>query len=252
MKKLISIILVLIMCVSLGSSLVACDEIELPETTEEATEGATEGATEEATVGPEGISKEDWQEAIANDNFTNVTIEYGLEVGDGKKQTHVVKITPDAVYRKMTTIVDGEEYTLEYLFTDEEAEIQAKMFIDTFLSLLSERENFVYDMENGVYNAPEEVSVDITGAEGMTATETMKNGQVKFGKDGSLEVFTCELTETVYFDGELMHSDTYNTTWTFKDYGHTVITEEEKASAIQNQEDEGEHDHDSEGEHDHE
>lgn len=247
MKKLISIILAILMCVSLGATLVACVEELPPEATEDT--GTTEAPTEEATIGPEGISKEEWQQAIANDNFTNVTIEYVVEGENGDKQINIVKITPDEVYRKITSIMGNEEYTLEYLFTGEEAEIQANMFIDVFLSLLAERENFVYDMENGVYNAPEEVSTDVDGGEGMTATETMKNGQVKFSKNGSLEVFTCELTETVYFDGELMHSNTYDTTWNFKDYGKTVITEEEKASATHRSEDsEDENEHEDEHE----
>lgn len=222
MKKLISIILALIMCASLGLALVSCDEVELPEEAD-----GSEAPTEEATIGPDGISKEEWQEAIANDNFTNVTIEYVLENASGEKQTHIVKITPDMVYRKVTAHMDGEDYSFDYLFTEEEAQIQGKMFIDVFLSLLAERENFVYDMENGVYNAPDEVSTEISGGDGMTATETMRNGQVKFSKDGSLETFICELTEAAYIDGELANEATYNVTWTFKDYGKTEITEDE-------------------------
>ena len=243
MKKLISIILAMLMCMSLGAALVSCDELEVPEATEgtDGTDG-TEAPTEEATVGPEGITKEEWQEAIATDNFTNVTIEYVLDGADGK-QTHIVKITPDAVYRKMTADMGGEEFAQEICFTGEQAQIQGKMFIDIFLSLLAERENFVYDMENGVYNAPEEVSADVTAGEGYTAKETMKNGQVKFSKDGSLEIFTCELTEAVYGGDTLINSATYDVKWTFKDYGKTVITEEEAASAEQGEDD---HDHDHE------
>ena len=229
MKKLICAILAMILCLSIGFSLVSCDEEELPEATD-----GSEAPTEEATVGPEGISKEEWQEAIANDNFTNVTIEYVLETANGEKQTHIVKITPNMVYRKMTATYGGEEYSQEYLFTEEEAQIQGKMFIDVFLSLLAERDNFVYDMENGVYNAPEEVSTTVDAGEGMTAKETMKKGQVKFSKNGTLEVFTCDLTETAYIDGELAHEDTYSAVWNFKNYGSTVITEEEAAIAKDN------------------
>jgi uncharacterized lipoprotein YehR (DUF1307 family) len=223
MKKLISMILALVLCMSLGCALVSCDEDALPEGTD-----ATNG-TEEATVGPEGISKEEWQEAIANDNFTNVTIEYVLETAEGEKQSHIVKITPNMVYRKMTATLGGEEYSQEYLFTEEEAQIQGKMFVDVFLSLLAERDNFVYDMENGVYNAPEEVSTTVEAGEGMTAKETMKNGQVKFSKNGSLETFVCNLTEAAYMNEQIVHEDTYSATWTFKNYGDTVITEEEAA-----------------------
>jgi hypothetical protein len=223
MKKLISMILALVLCMSLGCALVSCDEDALSEGTD-----ATNG-TEEATVGPEGISKEEWQEAIANDNFTNVTIEYVLETAEGEKQSHIVRITPNMVYRKMTATLGGEEYSQEYLFTEEEAQIQGKMFVDVFLSLLAERDNFVYDMENGVYNAPEEVSTTVEAGEGMTAKETMKNGQVKFSKNGSLESFVCNLTETTYMNEQLVHEGIYSATWNFKNYGDTVITEEEAA-----------------------
>ena len=232
MKKLLSITLAILMCLSLGLTLVSCDEIiEEVEALSDELGSEVQLPTEEATVGADGISKEEWQEAVAHDNFTNVTIEYELENSAGEKQHHIVKITEDKVYRKMTAMMGGEEFTHELCFTDENAKTQGKMFVDIFLSLLAERENFVYDMEAGVYNAPEKVSATVDTGEGYTANETMEKGQVKFAKDGSLEYFTCDLTEEAYEGATLLNTGKYAAKWTFKDYGKTEITAEEAAVA---------------------
>ena len=259
MKKIVLLTLSLCLCLLLGLTLVACDETTTGaetatdttvatdtvvtdgatagETADETvgetageTELPTEAVTEAATVGVDGISKEEWQEAIATDNFTNVTIFYTLEGQGGDKQEQVVKITPEKVYRKVTAVMGGETFEQAICFVGEEAAMQGKMFIDVFLALLAERENFVYDYEAGIYNAPEKISTTIVAGPNMTANESVENGKVKFAADGTLEHFICDLTEAVYYGETLEHESTYAANWTFADYGKTVITEEEAAA----------------------
>ena len=232
MKKLILTIMAICVCLCIGLTLVSCDEPGNTDGTTDTTDTTTvenedEDDDEVTTVGPDGISKEEWQDALAHNNFTNVTIYYTLQREDGAKQEHVVKINPDKVYRKVKMIDDGEEYTHDFCFTGEEGAVQAKAFIDIFLGLLAERDNFVYDFDAGIYNAPEEISVTAELGEGHTATETMKNGKVKFDAAGNLEYFTCDLTEAIKSGDVEYSSDSYAASWTFADYNKTVITEEE-------------------------
>lgn len=250
MKRLILMLLALCVCLSLGLMLISCEEPgeggetsgKTAETTtadEEdddadddgtGTTAATTTQPEETTVGPEGISKEEWQDALAQNNFTNVTIYYTLKSETDGQQDHVVKITPDKVYRKVTMTMDGETDTMDICYSGEEAKETAQMFINVFLGLLKERENFVYDFDAGVYNAPNEVVATATEQEGYVVTESMKNGKVKFDAQGNLEYFICDLTEAINNGEEDTFSMTFAASWTFADYNKTVITAEEAAA----------------------
>ena len=253
MKKLILTILALCMCLSIGLALVSCDEpgntgetsaetgtessseSDSENENENENESATESDTaqsEVTTVGPEGISKEQWQDALAQNNFTNVTIYYTLVSTEGEKQEHVVKITPDKVYRKVTMTWGDETDTADICYTGEEAAQTAQMFINVFLGLLKERDNFVYDFDAGVYNAPEEVVATAVEQEGYTVTESMKNGKVKFDLYGNLEYFTCDLTESISHDDGDGYSLSCSASWTFADYNKTVITDKEMEAIV--------------------
>lgn len=269
MKKLVSLLLAMAMCLSMGMMFTACDNHEHTFKTEWATDAGyhwhecegenclevadkaehtwddgkiTTEATEEekgkktftctvcnATKGEdvafEGVSEEKWEQSLSEQKFDNVTINYELN-NETMEQTCVVKIAGDKVYRGGTVMMEGmdapEEMTV--VFDGEEAVIQKTMFLEVFLGLLAERDNFVYDAEKNVYINPKDVSVDVESSEDHRANETMKNGEVKFNANGLIEFFSCELTETVYFN-DTVRSITTNATWTFSDYGTTVITE---------------------------
>ena len=112
MKKLILTLVALCVCLCIGLTLVSCDELGNTDGTTDTTETTTvkdntdddededdnnggnvtdgDESTEVTTVGPDGISKEEWQDALAQNNFTNVTIYYTLKVADGAKQEHVL------------------------------------------------------------------------------------------------------------------------------------------------------------------
>lgn len=270
MKKLVSLLLAMAMCLSFGMMFTACDNHEHTYKTEWATDAtyhwhecegencldvadkaehtwddgkitteATSDATGEKTftctvcnatkgesVKFEGVSEEKWEESLSEQKFDNVTINYELN-NEMMEQTHVVKIADDKVYRSGTVTMEGMDAPedMSVVYEGDNAAMQKKMFLDVFLGLLAERDNFVYDAEKKAYINPKDVSVTVEANEGYHAVETMKKGEVKFNANGLIELFSCELTETVYFNDELVRSTTTNATWTFSGYGTTVITE---------------------------
>ncbi len=176
------------------------------------------------TYKKEGISEDEWNTAIADQKFDNVTVYYTLEDASHNSE-QLVMITEADVYRKaISTLKNGEISKAEKVFTGEEAQMQRDLFLGVFLALLAEKDNYVYDPVEKIYNAPEEVSARIERSETYYVIETLKGGKVKFGADGKLEYFTGELTETLYSE-EGSEGYTYDMTVTFSDYGTTVVDE---------------------------
>lgn len=174
-----------------------------------------------------GIDEDKWQDSIAEQKFDNVTINYSL-VNTEMTQEHVVKITKDKVYRKMTYIIpdSSEPMEMDQVFTGDDAVYEKDMFMSIFLSLLAERDNFVWNADESAYLASEKVTASIDMPEvGFSATEEMTNGKVKFDASGNLEYFSCTLKETVYQGGAVAGVVTGEVVWTFSAYGTTVITE---------------------------
>lgn len=240
MKKALSLLLVVFMLVTL---LASCDapigdlvgnltgDLAGDVTGDVTGNGATE-------IPVTGITKEEWQEAISEEKFDNITIVYTIkydeqytEMLNGMTEVvQTVKICDDQVYRTL-----GE--SLCAYFTDEEAVSQRGMFLEVFLALLAEKDNYVYDAESKSYVAPEKISVTLNLDGNRTDLVEMDNGVVKFDEKGRLVSFTCTLKETVTTpttDGQTqtVTAPVCDSIWTFTDYGSTVITEDEIAAAI--------------------
>ena len=199
MKKLLSILLAVCMCFSLCILFTSCDEDD-----------------------PfAGITKEVWEEYIAESNFENVTINYVFATEAQGTQTHVVKITEDKLYRAVSMVMGDQTYEDDVTFTGDEAASQRKLFIDIFLELLANRADYEYDEEKGVYKSPKPVVKNLE-IEGQTITETMTNGEVKFDSKGNLVYFTCHLVESTTWEGQT-HETVGNVEWHFSDFGTTVI-----------------------------
>lgn len=194
------------------------------------------GASADAALPDEQV----WQAAIAEQKFENVTINYAVEMISMKQnfngvlteeqvagvhQDHIIKVTADKIYRKMTGNMPGSDTPSVHdnTFTGEQAVMQRKLFFETFFALLSEKDNFVYDAEEGVYIAPASVSVTIEQGEGSSVQETMTNGKLKIDANGNIEWFYCTLNEKMLSDGEIYTDGVANITWNFSNYGTTVI-----------------------------
>ena len=217
MKRIISLILLVCVCLASVFVFASCDEEALRE-----------------------LTNKQWQTAVDSNNFNNVTITATI-TSEGVTQTQIVKITETGVYREMKATYNGEEFKQCIYFEGEEATIQKNMFLSVFFELVKNKDNFVYDEANGQYNAPNDVTVTVypLGTEANYKDEVlMKNGVVKFDEDYNLSYFSCILSESIYEGGATeptAQSPEMDTVWTVGDYGSTVISETEKTEGSQAQ-----------------
>ena len=122
---------------------------------------------------------------------------------------------------------DSGEFTLVY--DGEVAESQKIQNSHLFLFILREYDNFVYDADTNTYIIPETVVMeDVVKSIGeggkMFDVEVrieIREAVVTFTDDGMLSTFTCDYTQTMYMDQTITTSG--QTTWTFSDFGTTVI-----------------------------
>ncbi len=200
MKKLLSLLLVLCVCLSLCVAFTSCDN---------------------------GLSEEEWATAVAAASFTNYTLTYSANFVNedypeaSGQQNEIIKITQDKVYIAMT--LNGE-VMVDHVFTGEEANEQRASYQDIFLAVLKDFDNFVYDDETQTYSNPNPITVDIT-VSGATAHIVMTNGKVSFTEDGKLAKLTMSYTQstTIPVIGETITTTCDSMTMVFSDYGTTVI-----------------------------
>ena len=185
--------------------------------------GATKG---EKNVTLEGaVEDEEWEAAVAEQKFDNVTIDYTFDTEENGKQVHKVKITETKVYRSVnTTEADGEISSFDMTFEGEEAAQQRDMFLAIFLSLLAEKENFKYNPELKAYKMPEEIQTRLDQDNGYYIMETMRDGVVTFDAKGNVTSFVFWISEAVYDESTEMVNESRGTiTLAFSDYGTTVV-----------------------------
>lgn len=211
MKRILSLILALALCASFTLALASCTE-------------------EEAKEIFENLTKEEWSQALAAPNFENVTIHYEY-TNEGLLTKQIAKFTKDGVYRKMESFdADGKLAGSHDIYCEgEEANQQRNVFLQTFLAIVEDRDNFEYDETTKIYTA-KSAEARIDQSEGLYLTEKMKDGKLAFNKDGNVDTFECNLTESIYMNNELKQSITIDVTWTFSNYGTTTITAAEKES----------------------
>ena len=113
----------------------------------------------------------------------------------------------------------------------EEATQQRNLFLQTFLAIVEDRDNFEYNETTKLYTA-KSAEARIEQSEAIYITEKMKDGKLAFNKNGNVDTFECNLTETIYMNNEVMQSVTIDVTWTFSNYGTTTITAAEKESKV--------------------
>lgn len=213
MKKLLSLVLTLALCASFVFALSSCTE-------------------EDAKEIFENLNKEEWAEALSAPNFENVTISYEYtQEGALTKQT--AKFTKDGVFRSAKSFdADGKEVgSFDMFFENEEADQQRELFLQVFLAIVGDRDNFKYDEATKLYTAENaEARVDYE-EQNAYVIEKMKDGKLEFGSDGNVKRFVCNLTESIYHNNELGNSANLDVEWTFSAYGTTTITDAEKANA---------------------
>ena len=113
------------------------------------------------------------------------------------------------------------------IYEDEYAESQRELVLGLFLGFIAQYEEFEFDSEEGIYRAPNEVTTTTDSPTGgYSVTEKMTNGRLKFSSDNKIESFVCDIEETIIRDGQPPRVNVFeDMLWTFSDYGTTVAQE---------------------------
>lgn len=220
-----------------------------PTTIKEVLDTTTAPVTTEAPVTtsqPESISRPAWEAMLSAAKFENYTLSLEgamtvLQNGENAGTSNVketFKITKDKLWVEMygETVDSSASDQQTILFVGEAAEAQKLQCEQIFLALLAEYDNFIYDAESGSYKLHKTVTLDTTlkafsFSQDGTIRETfdmptvieMREATVELSADGSLVKFICDYSQTMQYDIETVTETTGITTWTFSNYGTTVI-----------------------------
>ena len=233
MKKILILMLVALMIVSL----VACDDstVETP-----STDGTTTAADTTTAAPSQGLAAPEWSNMLSASSFDNYTVTYEgrmtvLPENVTADIKQVYKVTADkvAIEILLDTSSPDEEDSLVDVFDGEIAQSQKQQCEQLFTLMLSNRESFEYDAETDTYQITETIRIEetlkgISYIDGIkqefecpTVIE-MRDGEVSVSEDGKLMKFTCDYSQTMDLHGQLT-TIIGHTTWTFSDYGTTVI-----------------------------
>lgn len=220
MKKFLTLILGGLMALSFGA-LAGCDLL-----------GGTNNGGEEQIKGVE-VTEEQWELAIADVTFDNVSFTQKGESTTTQNGTTMnliediwVKITEDqfSYGGKVTNKATGQvAQTEEQTLSSSQAAALRVTYTKIFMGVLAEREKFVYNAELGAYTLSDKVVIEQSNGY-QTVREEIDSGKAIFNEQGYLVAFSCHLYETDVRSGEVFMSYDANITWTFSEYGTTVIT----------------------------
>ena len=164
MKKFLTILLVMCICLFALSTFAACGGGD---------DGNSDNGGDSDVVA--GVTEEEWNDAKAEANFDNVTFQLNASFVDPAEygdSVNFIKLAGDKVAMKEG--VDGE-----YETTDD-ADIIASVksvYVNTVLAIAEDFDKFAYDEANDCYKASADIvyTVDV---EGVNVTITAKNAVV--------------------------------------------------------------------------
>ncbi len=196
MKKITSILLLLCLCLSLGTLFVACEE------------------EKEARKYPrpvsQKLSKIEWNAMLEDVNFINVTFSFqSILWSNGKEDSCLVKF-------------DGKKAVVgREVVTNEEVTALRKTYIDTALAILADYDKFTYYKRSDKYVSTEEISYTVT-VEGVEAAIAVENVRVKLNAEKLPEEITCEMTQEFEKDGVQKKLEFFEVQFNFYNYRTTV------------------------------
>ncbi len=227
------------------------DEVVVTEATPDS-DGVSEkkcsvcNATENASVAFAGISENKWDQMLADSVFENYTLsiegrmtvtqsyESGETVSDMKS---ILKIASDKISLELFGAeVDGTASDSHVMVLDGDiAEAQKLQNSQLFMLILDGYENFEYDAETGTYKITEAITIkkDLAaiaiGSDGNVQTKMIpstieiRNAEATLSDDGKILKLVCDYSQTMEFEVGMVTTTSGVTTWTFSDYGTTVI-----------------------------
>ncbi len=241
-----------ILCLSLClTALASCDlggevkETEPAETsspsTEEPTTDTNAGGETTTEASFDGIDKDEWDVKFSDDVFENYTVifEGRMSVSqDGQYDStsdvwQKLKIMSDKIEitaraEEVGSPADSGEVTM--VFDGEIAETYKVQNSQLFLLILRDYDSFVYDPEANTYAIPERVIMEeeIKGIGGngelieVPTRIEFREAVVTFSEDGMISTLVCDYSQTMN-TGDQVVITSGETTWTFTDFGTTVI-----------------------------
>ena len=222
MKKLFTTFMALCMCLGFGFAATACEDPA----------GSTpDGSTPEESTPTQGntVTDEEWNAAIADTSFTNVTFTQATtgttsmgETSFEVVQNVTIQITEEALLITGKATANGFDQDVNEYMTGEQKTVQQGFYIKMFTAILEERESFVFDESQGAYTMPETITVSYQ-FQSQNITEQVSNGKAMFDENGVLVSFAASIVEEVQA-GVVSNA---NVVWTFYDYGTTEITQAE-------------------------
>ena len=238
MNTKISKILMMILCLSLCLALaVGCDTEDEP-TAPEATTPATTTTTA-ATV--DGLAKTEWDAKFTDNVFQNYTVIFEGRMSvteDGAYDStsdvwQKIKVTADKMeitIRVGESGVPGEPGEFTMALDGEAAEAEKIQNSQLFLSMLRKYENFKYDAVTKTYIIPEPIVLNevlkATHGDGtlfdVPTRIEMREAVVSFAENGMISTFVCDYSQTMDMGNQVVNTSG-KTTWTFLDFGTTVI-----------------------------
>ena len=228
MKKVFLMLLAILVCVSLLSTLVACDKGD---------DKDGESKTEESSNNG-GVSEDKWNAMVADANFENYTLDLQGSMSTYQNGELVVEAYPvHTIYRatkdavEVVLVVDGQEFPM--VLTGDDAVTYKHEVSDIFLAILENYDNFTYDATSKEYTIKNTtIDTEVTAiVDGEAANEktpvkiVVKEGKATVSADGKIAKLVCDYSQTMTVGGAET-TVTGSTTWTFSNYGTTAITSE--------------------------
>ena len=188
-----------------GSSVESMGEEESAQTSQEEEEQKPEA----------GVTEEEWQEAIKEEKFNNVTFGYSvLFEGHTEKDTGVA-------YLDGNRVAFAESGREPELMDEEESEALRNIYIKTTLAVLEKFDSFTYDVTMGAFVSTATIIYDVNVL-GTAATITAKNVMVRLDGDGNIAEITCDMQHDYVENGQkgqlVMVAN-----FTFTNYGTTIV-----------------------------
>ena len=178
-----------------------------------------------------GVSEDEWRAAFATEKFENYTLKHTIETvvdDESSKSEDNIKFTADGCLKIFAVSDDGNIHAKYY--TGDAADEERSTY-ELFYSALNGKFGvFTYDYSAGVYVTTVDITVNDIGevnGESVQVSVVMSNTKVMLDADGN--VMSIEFDYSYFVDQEAFSSGTM--TMELKDYGTTVITDEEKNSS---------------------
>ena len=162
----------------------------------------------------ESITKEEWNSAIAEEKFDNVT--FKIVVTDPEESVPVTILCK----------LDGNKsYINDDGYEDfGDAEVTAAMrnvYMNTVLAILNNFADFTYDAEKEIFVASKDIVYNVTVME-YDAKITVSNAKVKINTDKSIAEISCYMKQEYTENGKPCSLE-FDAVFSFYDYGKTVV-----------------------------